>query len=285
MSRPFLVAVAAFLLFLLAMRPAAAAESYDNCAGTIEALPAIVSSQGVWCVKKDLTTLSATGSAITVTAPNVTIDCNDFKVGGLGAGPDTLTVGIHGNGVSNLTVRNCNVRGFRIGIHVDATSGGGHLIENNRLDGNTRLGIYVFGDGSRIRGNNVIDTGGGLVGGNTIGGILADGDVDIIDNTIRNVTGEPDVAEFAIGIFHNGGTSGVIDNNRISGVLPSATGTANGMIIYSTNLALRNNIVANPTAVAAMDCLSASVVARGNMRTGLGTTLDTCTDGGDNTAP
>src|SRR5688572_22532073 len=85
--------------------PASAASSYDACTGFIASVPTTISTQGIWCFNKDLNTPVATGSAITVTANNVTIDCNGFKLGGLQAGLGTATVGIFANGRSNLTVR------------------------------------------------------------------------------------------------------------------------------------------------------------------------------------
>src|SRR6185369_12584927 len=93
-----------------------AAESYDNCSGTVASLPAVISTQGTWCFKQDLATSITFGNAITVTTNNVTLDCNNFKLGGLAAGVGTHAYGVYaggyGAGRSNITVRNCNVRGF-----------------------------------------------------------------------------------------------------------------------------------------------------------------------------
>src|SRR5688572_33166642 len=99
---------------LLASIPgkAAAAESYDSCKGVITALPATITTPGTWCLKQDLATLLASGNAITVKANDVTLDCNDFKLDGSGAGVSTKTIGIRAVDVSNVTVRHCNVRGF-----------------------------------------------------------------------------------------------------------------------------------------------------------------------------
>src|SRR5690606_14805653 len=104
-----------------------------------------------------------------VTTNNVTIDCNDFKIGGLAAGSGTATYGIYANDRFNLTVRNCNIRGFQIGIIT--TEGGGHLIEDNGLDANTYIGIRVRSSGSTIRNNRVVDTGGSTVFRGTAYGI------------------------------------------------------------------------------------------------------------------
>src|SRR5688500_8114044 len=87
-----LILLAGGLPFLPAQ--ALAAESYQNCAGFIDTLPAVITSQGVWCLRKDLSTAMIAGAAIDIQANNVTIDCNDFKVGGLAAGAATNAYGV-----------------------------------------------------------------------------------------------------------------------------------------------------------------------------------------------
>src|SRR5690606_4331398 len=96
-------------------------------------------------------------AAIEIAANNVTIDCNGFKIGGLAAGSATTANGIRATGRQNAVVRNCNVRGFLRGISL---SGAGHLVEDNRLDGNRYVGIEASGDNNLVRGNRVFDTGG-----------------------------------------------------------------------------------------------------------------------------
>ena len=64
-----------------------AAESYDGCAGFISSLPVTITTQGVWCLDRDLSTSNSAGPAVTIATNNVTVDCNGFKIGGLGAGP------------------------------------------------------------------------------------------------------------------------------------------------------------------------------------------------------
>ena len=47
---------------LLAFHPREArAETYQTCAGFIDALPATITTQGVWCLRKDLGTAMASG--------------------------------------------------------------------------------------------------------------------------------------------------------------------------------------------------------------------------------
>src|SRR5207342_2748301 len=100
------------LALLLSPGLAKAAESYDNCSGTIVSLPATISTQGTWCLKQDLATAITSGAAITINTNNVTIDCNNFKLGGLAAGLGTSAVGIYASGRQNTKVRHCNIRGF-----------------------------------------------------------------------------------------------------------------------------------------------------------------------------
>ncbi|MDN5781750.1 MAG: hypothetical protein L0H23_06975, partial [Luteimonas sp.] len=73
---------------------ALAAESYDNCSHFIDSVPATISSQGVWCMRKDASTAITSGNAITISANNVVIDCNHFKIGGLAAGNASDAYGI-----------------------------------------------------------------------------------------------------------------------------------------------------------------------------------------------
>jgi hypothetical protein len=46
----------------------------------------MIGKQGVWCLRKDQSTANTSGSAITINTNNVTVDCNDFKIGELAAG-------------------------------------------------------------------------------------------------------------------------------------------------------------------------------------------------------
>jgi nitrous oxidase accessory protein NosD len=287
-TRPLPVLPFATLLapvLMLSATPTRAAESYDNCAGTVASLPAVIDTQGVWCLKKDLATLSVAGTAITVTKPNVTIDCNGFKLGGLGAGTATTTIGIDGSGTSNLTVRNCNIRGFATGVLVDDTSGGGHLIEDNRFEANTFFGIDVFGDGTLIRRNQVLDTGGSTAGldPNRIAGIRLIGDGDVLDNAVRGVDSTGTNA-FAYGILVTEATAGAVVGNRVSGLLAGAAAAEYAIRPLSSNgLAIRDNDLVGPGAYAMRCSIGGTVnVAIGNSMTGFTDDFGTCPDGGGN---
>jgi len=188
--------------------PARAAETYDTCVDFIESLPATISQQGVWCLRKNLATNITSGNAITIAANNVTIDCNGFKIGGLAAGNGSGAVGIRANNMQNATVRNCSIRGFDQGIQL--FGGAGHLVEDNRLDNNLSIGIQVSGDNNLIRRNRIYDTGG---------------------RTDRN---------YAYGIFAYAG----IEDNVVSGLFADASGgNLQGIVVYGVGANVRDNAV------------------------------------------
>lgn len=199
----------------------ARAEAYQTCAGFIDSLPATISTQGVWCLRKNLSTGITSGSAITIATNNVTIDCNDFKVGGLAGGSSSLAVGISADNKQNATVRHCNVRGFFMGILLN--NGAGHMAEDNRLDNNLYAGIHVIGDNSVVQRNRVYDTG-GFAGSSKSYGIYAV--AHVIDNTVAGVFATAANAA-PVGIYLNG--AGSVVRNRVSGLLAQADGHVVGI--------------------------------------------------------
>ena len=197
------------LLSFVALAPAdaRAAESYANCTGFIESLPATISSEGTWCLRNHLYTSQASGYAITVAAENVTIDCNDFRISGLGAGAATQATGIYASKRAT-TLRHCRVQGFRIGARL---AGGGQRVEDNRFEMNTAEGLNVYGEPRAfawVRRNRITDTGRAFSPATALAAVFA----RVEDNVIAGVgpaTGE------AVGIRLN---SGWVRRNHVSGV-------------------------------------------------------------------
>jgi len=278
-----------FALVLLALSPlitpaALAAQSYDNCTGYITVLPAIISTQGTWCLKQDLATANATGAAITINTNNVTIDCNDFKLGGLAAGLGTSTFGIYAQDRFNATVRRCNIRGFYVGLVFAGSSGGGHAVEDNRFDTNTRIGMLVQGDGSVIRRNRVTDTGQSTVFSNAIG-IATEFSVDIVNNTVSGVTATTSTGGNAYGISSDFNDNGRIAGNGVRGLVQDGAGVAYG--IYNTNsdrITMReNDVVGVGASSVGLTCSSANGTALDNMISHFATAIDTCSNSSGNT--
>lgn len=278
----------------LSQPSAFAGDSYDNCTGFIDSVPTTISSQGVWCLRKDLATRINSGAAITVTTHNVTLNCKGFKLGGLGAGEATLALGISALNRNNITVNQCNIRGFLSGVSLRGGGGGGHLVEGNRFDANWRQGIRVDGDGSVVRNNMIAMTGGSS--DVTYGGIaeaiyVAEGDVDIIDNVIAGVV--PGVGQFggssAVGIEFNSG-SGTIRDNRIRGLAPDPA--AHGYNSSAINVGFAGSVLIQDNHLVGSDGFGAGVscyepnrpvVLKDNTIDGFTSRdNDACSDGGGN---
>lgn len=238
MTRLSLFAVA--IAFCLA-GTARAAESLDNCTGFIDTVPASITSQGVWCLRHHVATAIDGGSAILVGANNVTVDCNGFKIGGLAAGSSTAATGVWSSR-NNITVRNCQVRGFHTGIRL---MGNGNLIEGNRIDNATVSGIYTAGKGDVIRGNIVNDTGGRPGPGGTYAyGITAFGEgTRVLDNSISRIfpTGSSaNRSSYGIRLFARGGLA---QDNRIHGLYFTGTGESVGIQLAARSTARSNSLI------------------------------------------
>jgi hypothetical protein len=274
------------LLFLLASTAAAvaptarAAASYDSCAGFISSLPAVITTQGVWCFDKDLSTASASGNAITVAANNVTIDCNGFKLGGLGAGPSTTATGIHSEDRLNTTVRGCTIRGFVNGVRL--LNGGGHLVEGNRLDGNLRIGVFSWSDATIIRRNLIVDTGGSTSETDDAWGILAYGSVEVVDNSVDGVDALGPVNGDAYGIYA-GNDQSVVAGNRVRNIHGLGTGKPIGIYGPQYGIVADNHVLTiGANTGIGIECADTNTTAVGNVVVVFQTGLSGCYDGGGN---
>jgi parallel beta-helix repeat protein len=254
---------------LCAAHPAGAAQSYDNCTGFIDSLPATINKQGTWCLRKDLSTNITTGVAITIATNNAVIDCNDYKIGGLAAGNGSQTSGIHAANRQNATIRHCNVRGFYNGIYLQG--GAGHLVEDNRLDNSLRYGIYVTGDNGRVRGNAVYDTGGGT-GVSSPTAILAY--ADVVDNDVQGVFAST-IPSWPTGIAAFGY---VASGNRVAGLEPNVSngGYATGI----TGFVNKTSVVGNQLYASAFQIqgtgINSAAFCANNTVGGFSTAYGTC---------
>jgi hypothetical protein len=281
----------ALLLLTLALSMGAAdaahaAESYDNCTGFITSVPATITSQGTWCLKQNLATAITSGNAITINTNNVTVDCNDFKIDGLSAGLATQAYGIYADTRLNVTVRRCDVRGFRAGILLlnNGGTGGGHVVEDSVLDGNTRIGVSISGDGSVVRNNRIFNTGGSTVVSSALG-IYAGGSVDVMDNLVSGVTATVGGNDFADGIYTYGNINGSVARNRVRGVQADGTGVATAIENGgSGRLSMRGNEISGNAAAGSLGitCTNASGRLRDSTINGFASGFVNCTDDGGN---
>jgi len=265
-----------FLLAGLATVPAQA-ETFHTCGTTINTIPTLITTQGVYCLSHDVATAITSGNAIDIQTNNVTLDCNGYKIGGLAAGSTSLTVGVHAAATrQNITVRNCGIRGFYAGINLQG--GAGHLVEDNRLDNNLSVGIEVAGDNNRVRRNAVYDTGGNAT--DTSIGIFAS--AELVDNTVAGVFSVATNTS-ALGISM-GGTNEV-RNNVISGVTATGTGLAYG-ILAGYGSVLRNNTITADSTTNGIGISGNGIVSEticsGNIIHKYSTPTFSCTDAGGN---
>lgn len=264
------------LLAAVALAPAAPARAESKHCTVIGSLPYYVTAPGNYCLQQGLA--HSSGVAVGIYASNVTLDCNGHHIEHVG-GPPSGT-GIAGDDLHNVIVRNCHVQNFTYGIWLHGT---GNLVEGNHITGSKIWGIYVVGDGTIVRRNRVLDTGGGTGGPM---GIYAVYDIDLIDNTVAGVRAVPGSGVGASGIAVMYNDNGVVAGNLIRDVLPDDGRPAFGIsIIQSQRLSIHGNRVANPgTAGMAIRCSQGIVdIASDNHASGFAQGgLHLCTDGGDN---
>ena len=232
------------LLLAAAWALPAAAETTE-CTN-ITSLPAVISSSGVYCMKQDLSTAMSTGQAISINSNNVVLDCNGFRLGGLAAGPSTQATGIHSTIRKNITVRDCNVRGFRTGLeftHFGYAEHGGHVVEDSLFDSNTQIGFTLYGDRSVARRNRVLNTGGSTLLGDVIGVQASGKPVLVDDNYISGVTGSTDAAAETAGLKLTGYMS-LARDNVVTDVRAGA-GVSSGIHAGGTTITLERNYFFN----------------------------------------
>ena len=268
-SRFVAVSVSIFLLLALAWsNPAKAGESYDNCAGFITSLPATIVTPGTWCLNKNLSTGLTAGNAIEIATDDATIDCNGFKLAGTG-GLATKTRGINASNRRNLTVRNCKIRGFYYGVQFFGISGGGHVVDGNRIQDNTYHGLWIQGDGSVIRHNQVFHTGGSTIQAHAYG-ISTGYSVDVIDNTVSGVAATAGSNGFATGINSDISSAGTnISDNRVNRLVKDGAGLARGIWNSSSDYITvsGNHVVGTPNSANSigLSCFNANGVAKDNV--------------------
>jgi hypothetical protein len=278
-----LTALALMLLALLCAPSARAAQSYDSCTGFITSLPATINSTGIWCMKQDLSSAISSGTAIAINADDVTIDCNEFKLGGLAAGAGTQTYGIKATNHTNTTIRRCNIRGFYYGIGLLGT-GSGHLVEDNRFDSNTFIPMLVRGDNSVVQRNLVFNSGNSTVS-NYAYGIYTQGGVDILDNTVSGVVAHAGDNGGAVGIQSETTATRRIIGNAVRGLAKDGAGSA--FAIYtptSDRVSIHDNeLVGDQDALSqAIHCQSSNARASDNTLSAFGSDIVICHDSGGN---
>lgn len=274
---PGWLAAAAVAALMLWPSHARAGQSHDNCVGYIDSLPAQLNEQGTWCMRANLTTSIDSGGAIQINLNNVVVDCNGYRIEH--TLPGTGSVGISASG-NNHTIRNCDVRGFFVGMLV---AGQNHLIEDNRVLDSGHVGLQVD-PAITIRRNQILRVGNHPTFEGHIAGIV--GGSDIYDNLVDGVFANAAVNRhgFVSGISTSG--NGVVTRNRIRNLAPAGTGTATGIEADGSAYITYNHIVGPgilTTSHKSINCPRGENHAYNNIANGWATNSISCfTAGGTN---
>lgn len=140
-----------FLLVLCScMMPMVPAHAETVGCTEITSVPFNIVSPGTYCLNRDLIMRSASAAAITISANNVVLDCNEHEI--TRYSPSNAAYGVVSTKKRRIEVSNCAFNLFPTGIAtVNATTA--------KIHGNTisraGLGILVTGEGIEIADNDI----------------------------------------------------------------------------------------------------------------------------------
>lgn len=275
------------LLVLLAAPLVARAET--NACTTIDSIPVTISTPGSYCLHSDLTSAVAVDAVMIHIAQtsDVTLDCNGhYLSGALMTDENRETVHYYGIKVGSstrVTVRNCNVNGFRNGIIVHRFADGHArsrdiVLENNGIE-ESAYALYLSGEGT----NRVSDN---RIGRTSVRGIevyAAPGQT-VVSGNIVQITGNTSLTGEA-GVFSQLGGWLIVDGNLFSDTTgPAGAGTAAavrldtfaGIGFQFTNNRILDDTFASPTGVAVGVSNPGGYTCSGNVIVGYGVLPANC---------
>jgi hypothetical protein len=249
----------------------------------VTSLPATISTPGTWCLTHDLGSAAA-GNALDIAADDVVLDCNGFRIDGSTRPAGEVAIGINAANRVRITVRHCHVRAFDACIYISAPqiTAGHHLIEDNHVDHCTEAGIHVYGDGSLVLRNRVVDTG-NVDPQRGAAAIQAYGTDVIEDNLVSGVRAHSAAPHGIRNEFNFGGR---LRGNVVRGLVRSGTGDLLfGMYVTSGSVGatIRGNTVVGdgmPNTIGVL-CQSTLVVLKDNLVSGFATNNYGCRDAGN----
>ncbi len=239
-SRPYRLVgpILSSAMGLALLTASAQAETVDCTAVTVA--PFTISTPGVYCLTADLFVNLASGNAITITASNVVLDLNGFRLANQASGTGTGATGIYATQRQGLTIKNGTVRGFLFGISIDDlfpyTNSQGNVVEDIHAVKNTYAGISVLGRQMVIRHNHVESTGGTTFfpANAPAYGIQVYGPGNrVLDNDVTIVSKTGNATAWGI-YFASSSDDGLAVNNRIA--------AADTGLEITTNAKFRDNL-------------------------------------------
>ena len=208
------------LLGLLSLSAAAFAVSINSC-------QTLSSPNTVYTLTNDVTSSS---TCFTVAAPNVTLDCNGYKIIGSGAfGID----GIDSVSQDNTTITNCDISGFGYGISFSNVTNGKIISVYSHDDNYSAVGLF------RCNKNIILNT-------------IASSDNTAIDlslsssNQIQNTS----MGGRLVGLELSGSHNNIIEHSTASGLtgIQIFQGSDN-IISKSTGISRFNGSCTNPAGI------------------------------------
>jgi parallel beta-helix repeat protein len=158
------------LLLAAALAWSGSAHAETTGCQVLDTLPATIAAPGHYCLDHDFVQDFGNQVPIQLQADDVVLDCNGHRVKHTNAA-NTLDA-IYGPGERHdVTIRNCVLDGWYVGIFLQASSdpgARGNRIEDNQVLRSRVAGIYVIGSDNRIDRNrvaqNTADYGGSAYG-------------------------------------------------------------------------------------------------------------------------
>lgn len=206
--------------------------------------PATITQPGLYCLFKDYTLNLADGAAVTILASNVVLDFNGHRIGNGAAGTANNARGIKGyadnlQGYKNITIRNGTLIGFAVGINLNGTASGGHLVEDMLVDRSLYMGVVAVGSSNVVRRNRVIGTGQISTWNSFSAAITVAGEGNsVVDNDILNTK----ALRQAIGIDVSGNGS-IVSGNRINGLASGPQFDEIGILAVGSAILSDNRVI------------------------------------------
>jgi hypothetical protein len=131
--------------------PSAALRAETTKCTEIMSTPYTIPSPGIYCLNDSLT------GTISIEASDVVLDLNGHVLQSSSPG---VGFAVRAQDRANITIRNGTIRGYNMGIYLGGMRGSrSHLIERLRITDNSGSAIAVWGDGSVVRHNTLLNNG------------------------------------------------------------------------------------------------------------------------------
>jgi hypothetical protein len=202
----------------------------------ITSVPYTISQSGSYYLTKNLT---AAGTAITVSADDVTIDLCGFTLTGPGSGSN---YGIYMSSRKNIEIRNGTIRSFGYDGIVDNGSGYNHRVIGVQLISNGRNGILLSGNIDLVKDCVVNGNGSSFAG--TAYGIYVPPNSTVVGCTVYNNGNSAAGSAYGISalagskitgntVYANGNSAA----GNVYGIAASTSSTITGNTVYANGLA------------------------------------------------